>query len=65
MIFDSLVSLTDSFSSAVVGGTSTYTTATAAKTAFNSVSAKKRKQDSIWAPVVMPQKMNVIDLMFG
>ena len=65
MIFDSLVSLTESFSTALIGGTTTYSTAVAASTAFNSVSAKKRKEASILAPVLMPQKKNIMDLMFG
>lgn len=65
MIFDSLVSLTESFSTALVAGYDTATMANTAGRAFNSASAKKRKEASIFAPVIAPQKMNLMDLMFG
>ncbi len=65
MLFDSLVDLTESFSSAVVAGTTTYATATLAKDSFNAASAKKRKEASLLAPVVAPHKMKIIDWMFG
>lgn len=65
MFFDGLVSLTESFSTAVVAGTTDYAALTTTKDMFNAASAKKRNEASMLSTVVAPQKMKLIDLMFG